>query len=361
MRCCRHLSSATHTRGIDTPTIVPRLALARPAAPPATAAARRSHSRTMSSEGPAAKRMRLAGASPANGQQAQASAFEAAKEQGQAAVRGRHSLPPFRVPGLTVTDHTIVVPLDYTGKIPGDLTVFAREIVAGTHTSSRHTTPYLLFLQGAPRAAAAARAPARRRPAAPSLLTHPRPVFGPPRTAGGPGFEAPRPTEASGWIRSAVSRFRVVLMDQRGTGSSTPVTVANLAKRGTPEEQAAYLGCFRCGRATWPHAPPGRASAPLGERAPPPPGWPGRPGPAAAAALRPGRRSPSPAAAARPPRPQGGQHRAGRRAGAPDAGAGRQQRRALERHGPVLWRLLRPDLPLLRAPGWAARRPFACL
>lgn len=31
---------------------------------------------------------------------------------------------------------------------------------------------------------------------------------------GGPGFEAPRPTEPSGWIRKACEEFRVILMDQ---------------------------------------------------------------------------------------------------------------------------------------------------
>lgn len=31
---------------------------------------------------------------------------------------------------------------------------------------------------------------------------------------GGPGFESPRPTEASGWMQKACEEFRVVLMDQ---------------------------------------------------------------------------------------------------------------------------------------------------
>lgn len=70
-----------------------------------------------------------------------------------------------------------------------------------------------------------------------------------PRPAGGPGFEAPRPTEASGWIRSAIGRFRIILMDQRGTGHSSPITVSNLHKRGSPEEQARYLSYFRWGPA----------------------------------------------------------------------------------------------------------------
>jgi hypothetical protein len=64
-------------------------------------------------------------------------------------------------------------------------------------------------------------------------------------TSGGPGFEAPRPTEASGWIKSAVANFRVVLMDQRGTGCSSAVTANKLAALGSPEAQARYLSFFR--------------------------------------------------------------------------------------------------------------------
>lgn len=31
---------------------------------------------------------------------------------------------------------------------------------------------------------------------------------------GGPGFESPRPTEASGWIGKACEEYRVILLDQ---------------------------------------------------------------------------------------------------------------------------------------------------
>jgi len=41
--------------------------------------------------------------------------------------------------------------------------------------------------------------------------------------------------------------FRVILLDQRGTGSSSPITVTNLKNKGTPEEQAHYLSFFRQG------------------------------------------------------------------------------------------------------------------
>jgi hypothetical protein len=63
--------------------------------------------------------------------------------------------------------------------------------------------------------------------------------------AGGPGHEGPRPTEASAWIKAALNHFRVLLLDQRGTGRSAAITAATLARRGTPQQQADYLTHFR--------------------------------------------------------------------------------------------------------------------
>jgi pimeloyl-ACP methyl ester carboxylesterase len=61
---------------------------------------------------------------------------------------------------------------------------------------------------------------------------------------GGPGHEATRPLPPlkDTWIDRALQEFRVLLLDQRGTGRSTPV--ADLAAK-TPEEQVAYLKHFR--------------------------------------------------------------------------------------------------------------------
>jgi hypothetical protein len=39
---------------------------------------------------------------------------------------------------------------------------------------------------------------------------------------GGPGFGSPRPTAESGWIKRALRDFRVLLLDQRGTGRPVP-------------------------------------------------------------------------------------------------------------------------------------------
>jgi pimeloyl-ACP methyl ester carboxylesterase len=108
-----------------------------------------------------------------------------------------------RAPGIVLTEHELAVPLDHERPGGDRITVFARE-VAALDGADR---PYLLYLQG------------------------------------GPGHESPRPTRnAPGWIERALKDFRVVLLDQRGTGRSTPV--GSLPGR-TPAEQAEYLTHFR--------------------------------------------------------------------------------------------------------------------
>nr|MBA3308790.1 alpha/beta fold hydrolase [Nocardioidaceae bacterium] len=62
---------------------------------------------------------------------------------------------------------------------------------------------------------------------------------------GGPGHEAARPTRhpsTPGWLDRALEDFRVLMLDQRGTGRSTPVGVP---EGRTPQEQADRLACFR--------------------------------------------------------------------------------------------------------------------
>src|SRR5579859_1743977 len=62
---------------------------------------------------------------------------------------------------------------------------------------------------------------------------------------GGPGFEATRPTRlpsGPGWVDRALKDFRVLMLDQRGTGRSTPV---GALEGRTPSEQADYLAQFR--------------------------------------------------------------------------------------------------------------------
>eukprot|EP00899_Mesostigma_viride_P023854 jgi/Mesvir1/4653/Mv03468-RA.1 len=112
-----------------------------------------------------------------------------------------------RVPNLVLSDHWFDVPIDHSGKIPGRINLYVREVVSAENESKE--LPYLLFLQG------------------------------------GPGFEAGRPTESSGWIKQAVKDYRVLLMDQRGTGLSSPLSVAAICKFGSPAQQAEHLRLFR--------------------------------------------------------------------------------------------------------------------
>ena len=109
-----------------------------------------------------------------------------------------------RVPGAILTEREHVVPLDHDHPDGPTITVFTRE-VADPDGGSR---PYLVFLQG------------------------------------GPGSEATRPTSPpSGWMKRALADYRVLLLDQRGTGRSTPV--GPVIPGATPAEQAGYLTHFR--------------------------------------------------------------------------------------------------------------------
>lgn len=115
----------------------------------------------------------------------------------------------YAVPGLLVSDHTVTVPLDYSGSLTGTIDVFYRIVVSRNKQNGILSLPFLLYLQG------------------------------------GPGSESPRPTECGGWLRGAVNHFRVVLMDQRGTGLSSAITCDKLVHLGAAEYQAKYLMCFR--------------------------------------------------------------------------------------------------------------------
>ncbi|HEU4973861.1 MAG TPA: alpha/beta fold hydrolase [Baekduia sp.] len=110
-----------------------------------------------------------------------------------------------RIPSLILTEHELEVPLDHTDADGEQITVFAREVAAPEGTDR----PLLVYFQG------------------------------------GPGFEATRPTThpvSPGWLARALREFRVLLLDQRGTGRSAPI--GDLAGR-TAQEQAAYLQHFR--------------------------------------------------------------------------------------------------------------------
>ena len=131
-------------------------------------------------------------------------------------VKARHE---FR--GMRTAEHYFTVPLDHFGQGAGGrpgtpgreddtITVFAREYVSASHTPAEaEGLPWLLFLQG------------------------------------GPGGRGNRLASLGGWSKAAAKDFRILMLDQRGTGLSSPIDRNTLPMHGTPEEQAAYLELFR--------------------------------------------------------------------------------------------------------------------
>ncbi|OFI38083.1 alpha/beta hydrolase [Arthrobacter sp. SW1] len=120
-------------------------------------------------------------------------------------IRARHE---FR--GLRTVEHFFTVPLNHTQPGGEEITVFAREYVSSEHTEAEAAAlPWLLFLQG------------------------------------GPGGRGNRVTSLSGWMKAAARSFRILMLDQRGTGLSTPADRTTLPLRGSAAEQAAYLSLFR--------------------------------------------------------------------------------------------------------------------
>lgn len=110
----------------------------------------------------------------------------------------------YRAPGAIFVEREHQVPLDHGAPDGTRITVFTREVAA----PDGGDRPYLVFLQG------------------------------------GPGFEATRPTSPpTGWMKRALQDYRVLLLDQRGTGRSTPV--GPTIPGDTPQAQADYLTHFR--------------------------------------------------------------------------------------------------------------------
>lgn len=138
------------------------------------------------------------------------------------AVHTRGASYEFR--GLRAVEHWFQVPLDHWPA--GDeniaathapdsagreqLTLFAREYVSAEHSpDAASRLPWLLYLQG------------------------------------GPGGRGNRVTSLSGWMKAAARSFRILMLDQRGTGLSSPVDRLTLPLRGDEARQAAYLEHFR--------------------------------------------------------------------------------------------------------------------
>ncbi|MQS10759.1 alpha/beta hydrolase [Streptomyces kaniharaensis] len=110
------------------------------------------------------------------------------------------------MPGLAVTDHVFTVPLDHADPGGASIEVFARELADPGRPGER--LPWLLYLQG------------------------------------GPGGKSPRPLNTGGWLDRALRTHRVLLLDQRGTGRSTPVTARAAAALG-PARLADHLALHR--------------------------------------------------------------------------------------------------------------------
>ncbi|WP_415949401.1 alpha/beta fold hydrolase [Streptomyces sp. KLOTTS4A1] len=112
-----------------------------------------------------------------------------------------------RQPGVVLTDRVFTVPLDHDRPDGESIEVYGREVTASGKADRE--LPWLVYLQG------------------------------------GPGCQAQRPVGAQAWLKRALKEFRVLLLDQRGTGRSTVANRQTLPLRGGPKEQADYLAHFR--------------------------------------------------------------------------------------------------------------------
>ncbi|MBM6675283.1 alpha/beta fold hydrolase [Olsenella uli] len=146
-------------------------------------------------------------------------------------------LASYCLPGLAVEDRAISVPLDWRGTSPArlagvsgaptsalaeasaaekcdpafegrSLRLFYRVLCAPENVG--RDLPYLVYLQGGP---------------------------------GGAGPRLTSPT-SDGWVAEAVRHFRVILPDQRGTGRSSRVDGAAIAREGDATAQARFLKRF---------------------------------------------------------------------------------------------------------------------
>lgn len=97
----------------------------------------------------------------------------------------------YHLPGIRVTETDVAVPLDWNAPDGEAIGVFVRELVDPDRADD--DLPLLTYLQG------------------------------------GPGGANPRPLCRDGWIDEALRDYRVVLVDQRGTGRSHPLEATDAA------------------------------------------------------------------------------------------------------------------------------------
>ncbi|MFF3287019.1 alpha/beta fold hydrolase [Streptomyces sp. NPDC003023] len=113
----------------------------------------------------------------------------------------------YRQPGVVLTDHHFTVPLDHGDPAGEQIELYGREVVSASHADE--APPWLVYLEG------------------------------------GPGSAVHRFVGKQAWLGRAVQDFRVLLLDQRGTGRSTPRNRQTLADRGGAQAQADHLALFR--------------------------------------------------------------------------------------------------------------------
>ena len=114
----------------------------------------------------------------------------------------------YTIPGFHIRDNLVDVPLDWNRPDDATIKLFAREVCDPVRR--RDDLPFLLFLQG------------------------------------GPGGKAPRPANGGpSWLAAALKTHRVLLLDQRGTGRSSRIEAANMARFANGAEAARHLSHFR--------------------------------------------------------------------------------------------------------------------
>ncbi|KAF2198767.1 alpha/beta-hydrolase [Delitschia confertaspora ATCC 74209] len=123
------------------------------------------------------------------------------------------------VPGrLKITEHFFEVPRDYAKPSLGNIQLFARSCLKADkplfppsveENKKSQQLPWLLYLQG------------------------------------GPGFECRAPQNAA-WTQTLLDKgYRLLFLDQRGTGLSNAISASTLQLRGDETVQAEYLKSFR--------------------------------------------------------------------------------------------------------------------
>ncbi|MDR6939602.1 alpha/beta fold hydrolase [Arcanobacterium hippocoleae] len=126
---------------------------------------------------------------------------------------------PHKFPGYHTIEYQFQAPLDFSEQyfaafqlspseqalLPPEITVFAREYIG----DGGENLPRLVYFQG------------------------------------GPGSAGTRPAPMGGWMQEMLSHYRIVMLDERGTGLSHAMDALRISGISSVKAQAAYLACFR--------------------------------------------------------------------------------------------------------------------